>query len=58
MNKWLHAHKFEARLASFVLVTLPAIGAYRAAQAGAASWALACLSLIVAGSLLAVAVKS
>lgn len=55
--KWLNAHKFEARLASFLLMAVCPIGLYWAAQAGADGWVYGLLALIVGGNVLAVLVR-
>jgi hypothetical protein len=56
-DHWLQTHKFEAYGLAFLLMVLPAIPLTWAAQAGLAGGMLLCLGLILAGNLLAVAIR-
>ncbi len=57
MFRWLRSHKFEAHLLAFILMIVPPIGLYSAAQAGAAGLVWGLLGLCGAGALVAVVVK-
>ncbi len=57
MIRWLRSHKFEAHLLAFILMIVPPIGLYSAAQAGAAGLVWGLLGLCGAGALVAVVVK-
>lgn len=50
--RWLSGHKFQAFLIVFVLLSLPPIGLYFAAQS--TTWVLVLLAMVVLGNLLAV----
>ena len=49
----LRAHKFEKHLAAFLLILLPSVALYFAAQGDQAGWIGVLLGLIVIGNLLA-----
>jgi hypothetical protein len=52
MLVWLRKHKFEAHLIAFLLMILPPIPLYLAAQEGAQSWIILLLVPVVMGNLL------
>jgi len=54
---WLSSHKFESNVISFLLMILPPVGLFYAAQAGSTGFIYALLALVVAGNLLAVATR-
>ena len=54
--QWLRKHKFEAYLAAFMLIVLPAAPLYLAAQRGATGWIAVLLAPVILGNLLAIAV--
>lgn len=54
---WLKSHKFSANLIAFLLMVLPCVPLYFAANAGAQLWMIVCLALISAGNLLAVLIR-
>lgn len=56
-QQFLSAHKFQAHLLAFVLMVLPPIGMYLAAENGALVWIWGLLAVVVLGNLLAIAVK-
>lgn len=51
--KWLHGHKFEGYLLSFLLMLLPAIPLYFVAGQGSTAWIWALILFVIAGNLLA-----
>lgn len=51
---WLKAHKFSTYIIAFLLMVLPPIPLYFAANASATGWMIFLLTLIAAGNLLAV----
>jgi hypothetical protein len=54
--KYLRKHKYEAYIAAFMLIVLPALPLYIAAQREAAGWIAGLLALVILGNLLAVVV--
>ncbi len=52
----LSEHKFKTHMLAFLLMVLPPVPLYVAAQNGAANWILALLGLVVAGNILALMV--
>lgn len=54
---WFKTHKFEAHLLSFLLMILPSVGMYYAAQADADGLILGLLGLVVMGNLLAITIR-
>ncbi len=50
---WLHGHKFEGYLLSFLLMLLPAILLYFVAGWGSPDWIWALILIVIAGNLLA-----
>jgi len=55
--KWLQTHKFEANLFVFLMITIPAILLFFAAQKGNNIIIGVLLSIIIAGNLLELVVK-
>jgi hypothetical protein len=55
IKKWLARRKFAANLLAFLLMVLPAIGLYSAAEWNATGWIWALLGVVVAANLLAIA---
>ena len=53
MQKWLTKNKFEVHLVAFLLIILPPIPLYYAAQSGASGLIWALLALVICGNLLA-----
>jgi len=53
MQKWLTKNKFEVHLVAFLLMLLPTIPLYYAAQSGALGLIWALLVLVICGNLLA-----
>jgi VIT1/CCC1 family predicted Fe2+/Mn2+ transporter len=53
MQKWLTKNKFEVHLVAFLLMVLPPIPLYYAAQSGASGLIWALLALVICGNLLA-----
>lgn len=54
---WLSAHKFAAYLTAFLLMILPPVPLYLAANAGVSAWMVFLITMIAAGNLLAVLVR-
>lgn len=54
---WLDKYKFEAHLVAFLLMSLPPLPLYLAAQYGRVDWIWALLGLVVLGNLLALVVR-
>ncbi len=54
---WLSEHKFQAHLTAFLLIALPSILLYFAAQQNTPGWTWALLGLIALGNLLAICVR-
>ena len=54
--KWLNNNKFAIHLAAFILMILPPIALYFAAQQGATVWIWALIAVVCFGNLLAVSV--
>ena len=52
MLAWLRKHKFEAHSIAFLLMILPPIPLYLAAQKGAQSWIILLLIPVVLGNVL------
>ena len=50
--KWLQSHRFEAHLIVFLLIVLPALPLYFAAQQGANFFVWGFLSLVILGNLI------
>ena len=57
LMNWLATHKFQVYLVSFLLMMLPPVGLYFAAQGQSVGWIWALLALVIAGNLLAVAIR-
>jgi len=55
--KWLNNHKFAVHLAAFILMILPPIALYFAAQQGATVWVWALLAVVCLGNLLAISIR-
>ena len=53
MQKWLTKNKFEVHLAAFLLMVLPPIPLYFAAQKGATGLIWLLIGLVICGNLLA-----
>lgn len=53
---WIKAHKFEAYLASFLLMVLPVLPLYMAVQRGATGWIAGLLLTVILGNLFAIAI--
>lgn len=56
MNKRLRSHKFEFQLMVVLLMAIPPLPLYYAAQRGAQGWIWFLLSLVVLGNILALLV--
>ena len=54
---WLRNHKFETHLAAVLLMAVPPLPLYFAAQQGAAGWIWALLSLVILGNVLVLLVR-
>lgn len=54
---WLRAHKFEAHTIAFLLMILPPIPLYFAAQRGATAWVWLLLAPFILGNLLVLGIK-
>ena len=54
---WIKAHKFETHVIAFLLMVLPPVPLYLAAQRGANGWIWFWLGLVIGGNLLALGVK-
>lgn len=52
MFVWLREHKFEAHLIAFLLMILPPIPMYFAAQTGAEVWIYILITPVILGNLL------
>jgi hypothetical protein len=52
MFAWLREHKFEAHLIAFLLMVLPPIPMYFAAQGGAEVWVYILITPVIMGNLL------
>jgi len=50
--EWLHSHKFETHLIVFLLIILPALPLYFAAQKGATNLVWGFLTLVILGNLI------
>lgn len=57
VKNWLKVHKFETAVLAFILMLLPPIGMYTAAQDNATDWILVLLAVVVVGNLIALQVK-
>jgi hypothetical protein len=57
LMQWLHKHNFWAYLLAFLLMILPPVGLYVAAQAGATGWIWALLAMIVLGNALVLLIR-
>jgi len=55
--KWLRAHKFEVHVAAFLLMILPPIPMYDAAQAGDNTTIVVLLAIVILGNVLVLLVK-
>jgi hypothetical protein len=55
--KKLSKYKFETHLTAFLLMTLPSIGLFYAAQRGAIAWIWGLLGLIILANVLVLLVK-
>ena len=54
---WLRAHKFEAHTIAFLLMVIPPIPLYFAAQQGATGWIWILLIPFILGNLLVLVIK-
>ncbi|MBU0511915.1 MAG: hypothetical protein KJ638_09480 [Chloroflexi bacterium] len=57
MKEWLRAHKFQAHLTAFLLMVIPSVGLYFAANAGVTALIWGLLGVFALGNLLAMVVK-
>ena len=55
--KWLNDHKFAVHLSAFILMILPPIALYFAAQEGATVWIWGLLAVVFLGNLLAISIR-
>ncbi len=55
--KKLRAHKFETHLAAILLMAVPPVALYFAAERGAVGWIWFLISLVILGNLLALLVE-
>jgi hypothetical protein len=51
---WVNRHKYRLHSLALILMVLPPVGMYLAAQAGAVIWIWVLLAFVVAGNLLAI----
>jgi len=57
LHNWIRSHKFEAHLLAFLLMVIPPVPLYLAAQRDAAAWIWGLLALVILGNLLALVVR-
>lgn len=56
LKKWPEQHKFIVHLVAFLLISLPSVGLYFAAEQGAFVAVYTLLGLVVLGNLLAMSI--
>jgi hypothetical protein len=56
MQTWINRHKFELYVLAFLLIMLPSVALYPAAQQGAEGWMWTLLALVVLGNVVAIAI--
>jgi len=57
LMKWLQEHSFEANLLALLLMAVPPVLLYFAAQQGALGWIYALLGLVISGNILVLFVR-
>lgn len=57
MINWIKNHKFETHLTAFLLMVIPSVGLYFAANAGVTALIWGLLGVFAFGNLLAIVVK-
>jgi ABC-type maltose transport system permease subunit len=55
--EWLRTHKFEAYLTAVLLMAVPPVPLYFAAQRGAVGWIWGLISLVVLGNVLVLLIR-
>jgi len=56
LTAWVNRYKYPLHSLALILMVLPPVGMYLAAQAGAVIWIWVLLAFVVAGNLLAILV--
>jgi hypothetical protein len=57
MQIWIKQHKFELALLAFILMVLPPVGLFLAAERGDTSWIWVLLGVVIAGNLISLFIK-
>jgi hypothetical protein len=55
--QWLQKHKYESHLMAFLLMAIPPVPLYLAAQHGATGWIWFLISLVILGNLVVLIVR-